>query len=322
MSSSIVAPSLSARVAKRATLLSLGLAQAVGLKQKIISKVAFNPPAEPGYCVRDNLFLLHYKRDKLVRPLDIVPRKRRGLQVHYNTVDSTYPSTKLDFLDALGTYHLRHKPGKGVPVISLVPPHATKDTPVVLVSHGNSTDIGYAFPQLYNLCLKLDAVVVAYDYPGYGACPGRPSEESILSTVRTVYRWLTETLNCPTSSLLLFGQSVGSYPTCDLAADYENCPIRGVILLSPLASALRVLVPGVRESSGRLERKLDCFRNFKRARRIPWPVFVIHGDADGFVKPANSRLLCDMAADLETNALEYSIRVHACNLRESMQADW
>ena len=311
----------------------MGLAHALGLKTKLIGKVrtgkqctqvAFNPPPQPGYCVQGGMFLLHYKKDKLVRPSEVVPKKRLRLKVNYSTINSSYspPATK-GFLDALSTYYVKHDVRQGtVPVITMVPPDATDETPVLLMSHGNSTDIGYSFPQLYNLTMKLNVVVVAYDYPGYGAYPGSPTESNIKQTIRTVYQWLNESLGCSASRIMLYGQSMGSYPTCDIAADYESFPVSGVILHSPLASALRVLVPSAPESSSRLERKLDCFRNFRRAKQIPWPILIMHGANDAFVKPENSMMLHDMACHLESQALEYSVRVHAHALKERMEDDW
>ena len=77
------------------------------------------------------------------------------------------------------------------------------------------------------------------------------------------------------NDIILYGQSIGSVPTIDLAAKYHTA---GVILHSPLLSGWRVLFPTS-------ERYVCCdpFRNIDKIDRVHSPVLVIHGREDEVV---------------------------------------
>ena len=65
-----------------------------------------------------------------------------------------------------------------------------------------------------------------------------PAEKSLYNDIETVYLYLTENLNIDPYSIILFGRSIGSGPTCFCAEKY---PVAGVILHSALASIFRVI---------------------------------------------------------------------------------
>ncbi|XP_059927985.1 alpha/beta hydrolase domain-containing protein 17C [Gadus macrocephalus] len=76
-------------------------------------------------------------------------------------------------------------------------------------------------------------------------------------------------------NIILYGQSIGTVPTVDLAARYE---VAAVILHSPLMSGLRVAFPDTR--------KTYCFDAFPgkhsidKVSKVASPVLVIHGTED------------------------------------------
>jgi dienelactone hydrolase len=83
---------------------------------------------------------------------------------------------------------------------------------------------------------ELKVNLMAYDYSGYGASNGQATVLNTLADIEACYQWLLDTGKCP-SDIALYGQSVGSGPSCHLAA--KESGLAGVILHSPLATGAR-----------------------------------------------------------------------------------
>ncbi len=112
-------------------------------------------------------------------------------------------------------------------------PHRRQSALTVLFSHGNAVDLGAVLLFCNELSRDLQCNVLAYDYSGYGRSAGSPSVTSSLTDIRLCYDWLLEQ-GIPPSKIVLFGQSVGSGPTVDLAAKMPH--LAGVVLHTPLLS--------------------------------------------------------------------------------------
>jgi len=69
----------------------------------------------------------------------------------------------------------------------------------------------------------------------------QPSECNTYADIDAAYKCLKEQYGVKDEQLILYGQSVGSGPTLDLASRISN--LRGVVLHSPILSGLRVLYP-------------------------------------------------------------------------------
>ena len=67
----------------------------------------------------------------------------------------------------------------------------------------------------------------------------QPSEANTYSDVEACFEWLRKEKGTREEDIILYGQSVGSGPTCDLASRRPH--LRGVILHSPILSGVRVL---------------------------------------------------------------------------------
>ena len=69
--------------------------------------------------------------------------------------------------------------------------NAAPDAPWVLISHGNFGNIGYGGrPQFYAWFRDLGVNLFAYDYRGYGASGGSPSEPGVYADAAAAYRYL------------------------------------------------------------------------------------------------------------------------------------
>jgi hypothetical protein len=69
----------------------------------------------------------------------------------------------------------------------------------------------------------------------------QPSEQNTYADIEAVYRCLIETYGAAEDNIILYGQSVGSGPTLDLASRLTR--LRAVVLHSPILSGLRVMYP-------------------------------------------------------------------------------
>ena len=89
----------------------------------------------------------------------------------------------------------------------------------------------------------LKANLCAYDYTGYGQSKGRASIPDTIADIDAVFQWLLRR-DIDKQDIILYGQSLGSGPTLDLAARERY--IGGVVLHAAFASGVRVhLLPGL-----------------------------------------------------------------------------
>ncbi|GMI46164.1 hypothetical protein TrCOL_g10697 [Triparma columacea] len=152
----------------------------------------------------------------------------------------------------------------------------------ILFSHGNAEDLGMIYDWFVDLSKVLQVNVMCYDYTGYGKSrggTGSPSEENVYADVEAAYNYLTSTLNIHPSTIVLYGRSLGSGPSCYIAekSALSNSPVGGLILQSPLLSAYRVAF------NFRFTLPGDKFSNIDRTVNVRSPVFVVHGTQDEVV---------------------------------------
>ena len=150
----------------------------------------------------------------------------------------------------------------------------------ILYSHGNAEDLGMMHERIKNMSRELNANIMCFDYSGYGMATGNPSEEMCYRNIEAAYSYLRNILGIPASQIVLFGRSLGSGPSCYLAAKtaHEGESVAGLILHSPFLSIYRIVV-----NSSNLGMVGDMFPNAQRAREIKCPVFIVHGTEDTVV---------------------------------------
>jgi uncharacterized protein len=106
--------------------------------------------------------------------------------------------------------------------------NAGADAPWVLISHGNYGNIGYGGrPQFYAWFRDLGVNLFAYDYRGFGASDGVPSEAGVYTDAMAAYHYLTDSLHVPPSRIILFGHSLGTGVAIELA---RHAPAGGLIV--------------------------------------------------------------------------------------------
>ncbi|KAL1094728.1 hypothetical protein V6Z11_D06G111500 [Gossypium hirsutum] len=138
----------------------------------------------------------------------------------------------------------------------------------LLYSHANAADIGQMHELFYELRAHLRVNIMSYDYSGYGASSGKPTELNTYYDIEAVYNCLQKEYGVKQEDLILYGQSVGSGPTLHLAARLPK--LRGVVLHSAILSGIRVLYPV------KMTFWFDIFKNIDKIRRVTCPVLVVH----------------------------------------------
>ncbi|XP_058186579.1 uncharacterized protein LOC131303639 isoform X1 [Rhododendron vialii] len=226
-----------------------------GITSSIAAKFAFFPPSPPSYTV------IADAGGRLQIPE--VPRR--------------------DDVDVL---RLRTRRGTEIVAIHVKHPKATA---TLLYSHGNAADLGQMFELFVELSLRLRINLMGYDYSGYGQSTGKPSEYNTYADINAVYQCLKEQYGVKDEQLILYGQSVGSGPTVDLASRVSN--LRGVVLHSPILSGLRVLYPVKRTFW------FDIFKNSDKIGMVNCPVLVIHGTSDEVVDCSHGKQLWELCKE-------------------------
>eukprot|EP00543_Licmophora_paradoxa_P008671 CAMPEP_0202452468 /NCGR_PEP_ID=MMETSP1360-20130828/10676_1 /ASSEMBLY_ACC=CAM_ASM_000848 /TAXON_ID=515479 /ORGANISM="Licmophora paradoxa, Strain CCMP2313" /LENGTH=296 /DNA_ID=CAMNT_0049071303 /DNA_START=281 /DNA_END=1171 /DNA_ORIENTATION=+ len=148
----------------------------------------------------------------------------------------------------------------------------------ILYSHANAEDLGSIYPWCKFLSKMLRVNLFAYDYAGYGMAydKGPPAEDNCYSDIEAAYHFLRNMLNIPASNIVLYGRSLGSGPSCHLAAGTKD-QIGGLILHAPFLSVYRIVVDTGCTVYG------DKFPNIDYAPMIETPTLLIHGTNDQIV---------------------------------------
>mmetsp|Transcript_3153 Transcript_3153/g.2882 ORF Transcript_3153/g.2882 Transcript_3153/m.2882 type:complete len:112 (+) Transcript_3153:137-472(+) len=88
----------------------------------------------------------------------------------------------------------------------------------LIFSHGNSTDIGIMRNFIADLSVQLKVNVFIYEYSGYGKSTGKPSEKNIYADIKAAYDYLINVRGISWKYIVLYGQSIGTVPSCELAS--------------------------------------------------------------------------------------------------------
>jgi fermentation-respiration switch protein FrsA (DUF1100 family) len=133
--------------------------------------------------------------------------------------------------------------------------------------------------------------VFAVEYRGYGKSEGTPSEAGLYADALAAYEWLLT--QGPASSVIVFGEGLGSGPACELAATRE---VGALVLLSAftnlpeLAAARYPWLP----TSWFVRSRFD---NVAKLANVKAPTLIAHSRADEQVPFSHAERLFEAAPE-------------------------
>ncbi|AAG23448.1 putative dienelactone hydrolase, alpha/Beta hydrolase [Arabidopsis thaliana] len=231
----------------------------------LAAKFAFFPPSPPTY------------------HLTKTPDGKLSAVSSASSSSSTFPSAGDPSLDVKV---VKTRRGNKVTAFYLRNPNARL---TLLYSHGNAADLGQLFDLFVQLKVNLRVNLMGYDYSGYGASTGKPSEYDTYADIEAAYECLQTDYGVGQEDLILYGQSVGSGPTLHLASKLPR--LRGVVLHSGILSGLRVLC------HVKFKFCCDIYSNVNKIKKVKCPVLVIHGTEDDVVNWLHGNRLWKMAKE-------------------------
>ncbi|VBB29302.1 unnamed protein product [Acanthocheilonema viteae] len=168
----------------------------------------------------------------------------------------------------------------------------------LLFSHPNGSDISdhlVGLPNLHDAARFFNCNICSYDYSGYGISEGNPSEKNMYSDISAVYKYLLEDLSIPEANIILWGYSIGTVASIELAKQASK--LAGLILLAPVASIIRTICwrKCCWDRSEQCGRLADCcsdrFNSVKKIGEIKMPTLIAHGAQDMIVAIEHGKAL-------------------------------
>ena len=145
--------------------------------------------------------------------------------------------------------------------------------------HGNAGNISHRLENLKLLHEELGMNLFIFDYRGYGASEGRPSEEGTYLDAGAALAYLQSRSDVSPEQIVYFGRSLGAAVAVKLAL---RSPPSGLILESPVPS-IRYMA---RRTYGFLPVWLLVRTRYDTLGKMPEvdvPTIVLHGDRDDIV---------------------------------------
>ncbi|VVA96034.1 unnamed protein product [Arabis nemorensis] len=227
-----------------------------GVTSSVAAKFAFFPPTPPSYKV---------VTDELTGLLLLAPYP------HRENVEILKLPTR-----------------RGTEIVAMYVRHPMA-TCTLIYSHGNAADLGQMYELFIELSIHLKVNLMGYDYSGYGQSTGKPSEHNTYADIEAVYKCLEDTYGSKQEDVILYGQSVGSGPTLDLASRLPL--LRAVVLHSPILSGLRVMY------SVKKTYWFDIYKNIDKIPYVDCPVLIIHGTSDEVVDWCHGKQLWELCKE-------------------------
>lgn len=160
----------------------------------------------------------------------------------------------------------------------------------VLFLHGNAGNISHRLDSL-RMFHRLGYSTLIVDYRGYGNSAGKPSEQGTYLDAEAAWRYLTETRKTPSSTIVLFGESLGGAVAAWLAVRHPPAALviaSGFTSVPDLAATFYPYLP---------VRLLSRFSYDTREYlgSVATPVFIAHSPDDEIIPYRHGRALYDAA---------------------------
>jgi alpha-beta hydrolase superfamily lysophospholipase len=170
-------------------------------------------------------------------------------------------------------------------------PQARADAPVLLYLHGARYDVRGSAHRMRRMH-ELGFAVLGVDYRGFGKSSNlSPTEAAALEDARAAWGWLAR--QQPQARRYLFGHSLGGAIAVHLAAEVGDAA--GLIVeggFTSIPDVFSTLKWGWLPVGPLITQRFDAALRIARVRA---PVLVVHGSADGLIRPELGRALYERA---------------------------
>lgn len=162
----------------------------------------------------------------------------------------------------------------------------------ILLCHGQTGNVATTVrPKYYAHLRHLGVNIFAFDWRGFGASAGIPSEEGLYRDARAAYAYLRDSLHVPAEQIVIYGHSLGTAPAIELAG---RVPARALIVEGAPASVrarAQELYPYI--PIGLIAR--SEFNSVGRIGRVRIPTLFMHATNDRTIPIAHGRRLFEAA---------------------------
>ena len=169
-----------------------------------------------------------------------------------------------------------------------VPAKGTRGT--VLFCHGNGGNISFLLDTI-RIFHSLDLAVLVFDYRGYGASAGTPTEEGTYLDARAAWRYLLNIKKITPDKIILIGRSLGGSIAAWLC---QECRPRVLVLESTFTKAADVADYHYLVSPGKLVFG-NTYNTEEYITRIACPVYIVHSPDDEIIPYEQGRRLYQLA---------------------------
>jgi len=145
----------------------------------------------------------------------------------------------------------------------------------VLFCHGNGGNMTHRLDTI-NILNELGLNCFIFDYRGYGASEGKPSETGTYRDVEAAYKWLTKKKKILPENIILFGRSLGGSIAAYLATKVEA---RALIIESSFTSYIDIGKKFYPYMPVRLAARFG-YPTIDYVRSVHMPVLIIHSRND------------------------------------------
>lgn len=156
----------------------------------------------------------------------------------------------------------------------------------VVFCHGNAGNVEVRLPAA-RVLVEMGLSVLLFDYRGYGASEGSPTEEGTYLDAVAAYDWLVDRGGVPPERIAAYGESLGGAVAIELAC---RRPLAAVVTEAAFTSLPDVAARAYRWLPARL---LCRFRYDSEAkvRELATPLLVVHSPGDRLVPYSHAERL-------------------------------
>jgi fermentation-respiration switch protein FrsA (DUF1100 family) len=145
----------------------------------------------------------------------------------------------------------------------------------LLYCHGNGGNISYTLDSI-NIFNELGLNCFIFDYRGYGASQGKPTEEGTYIDAQAAYDWLITEKKLKPADIIIFGWSLGGSIAAHLASNIEA---KGLIIESGFTSYADIGQKFYPYMPVRLFARYG-FKTSDYLKQVNGPVLIIHSRND------------------------------------------